>query len=231
MGSGSRPAGSDAELQPDARLLPLPAGQALRPVLRHRRQGAAVWTPRGHLQAVAHVASKGEASGRPTEGTLACFTLVKVRSEHSQSTGIHLWHYFSYGHFITFYSVEGHTRGHFISLLILEICPLWVTWCKRPWILFCLLLRGHFIGVYPIKRAVSLCSHRLSDADQVVVCVFCQGTIGFEAQIDKCLELSEYLYNKIKDREGYEMVFNGKVSANSRRQHWAAPLPLTSAAL
>lgn len=39
----------------------------------------------------------------------------------------------------------------------------------------------------------------------------CQGTIGFEAQIDKCLELSEYLYNKIKDREGYEMVFDGKV--------------------
>uniref|UniRef100_A0A8C1CJN9 Glutamate decarboxylase 2 n=1 Tax=Cyprinus carpio carpio TaxID=630221 RepID=A0A8C1CJN9_CYPCA len=33
-----------------------------------------------------------------------------------------------------------------------------------------------------------------------------KGTIGFEAQIDKCLELSEYLYNKIKDREGYEMV-------------------------
>lgn len=40
---------------------------------------------------------------------------------------------------------------------------------------------------------------------------FWQGTIGFEAQIDKCLELSEYLYNKIKDREGYEMVFDGKV--------------------
>ncbi|TKS87457.1 Myosin-IIIa [Collichthys lucidus] len=37
-----------------------------------------------------------------------------------------------------------------------------------------------------------------------------KGTIGFEAQIDKCLELSEYLYNKIKDREGYEMVFDGK---------------------
>lgn len=57
--SGSLPAGPDAELQPDARLLPLPAGQALRPVLRHRRQGAAVRAPRGHLQAVAHVASKG----------------------------------------------------------------------------------------------------------------------------------------------------------------------------
>jgi len=39
-----------------------------------------------------------------------------------------------------------------------------------------------------------------------------KGTIGFESQIDKCLELSEYLYNKIKDREGYEMVFDGKVS-------------------
>lgn len=38
-----------------------------------------------------------------------------------------------------------------------------------------------------------------------------QGTIGFEAQIDRCLELSEYLYNKIKDRDGYEMVFDGKV--------------------
>lgn len=38
-----------------------------------------------------------------------------------------------------------------------------------------------------------------------------QGTIGFEAQVDKCLELAEYLYNKIKNREGYEMVFDGKV--------------------
>lgn len=55
--SGSDVAGSDAELQPDARLLPVPAGQALRPFLRHRRQSAAVRTPRGHLQTVAHVAS------------------------------------------------------------------------------------------------------------------------------------------------------------------------------
>lgn len=57
--SGSDFTGSDAELQPDARLLPLPAGQTLRPVLRHRRQSAAVWTTRGHLQAVAHVESQG----------------------------------------------------------------------------------------------------------------------------------------------------------------------------
>ncbi|GAB0184804.1 glutamate decarboxylase 2 [Grus japonensis] len=39
-----------------------------------------------------------------------------------------------------------------------------------------------------------------------------KGTTGFEAQIDKCLELAEYLYNKIKNREGYEMVFDGKVA-------------------
>lgn len=49
-----------------------------------------------------------------------------------------------------------------------------------------------------------------------------QGTIGFEQHIDKCLDLSQYLYNKIKNREGYEMVFDGVVSfsragENSRR--------------
>lgn len=38
-----------------------------------------------------------------------------------------------------------------------------------------------------------------------------QGATGFEAHIDKCLELAEYLYNIIKNREGYEMVFDGKV--------------------
>lgn len=39
-----------------------------------------------------------------------------------------------------------------------------------------------------------------------------QGTTGFEQHIDKCLDLSQYLYNKIKNREGYEMVFDGVVS-------------------
>eukprot|EP00069_Balaena_mysticetus_P014855 bmy_22420T0 len=39
-----------------------------------------------------------------------------------------------------------------------------------------------------------------------------KGTTGFEAHIDKCLELAEYLYNIIKNREGYEMVFDGKVA-------------------
>ncbi|EAW86104.1 glutamate decarboxylase 2 (pancreatic islets and brain, 65kDa), isoform CRA_c [Homo sapiens] len=37
-----------------------------------------------------------------------------------------------------------------------------------------------------------------------------KGTTGFEAHVDKCLELAEYLYNIIKNREGYEMVFDGK---------------------
>ena len=39
-----------------------------------------------------------------------------------------------------------------------------------------------------------------------------KGTIGFEQHIDRCLDLSQYLYNKIKNREGYEMVFDGEVS-------------------
>ncbi|KAH0627529.1 hypothetical protein JD844_003330 [Phrynosoma platyrhinos] len=37
-----------------------------------------------------------------------------------------------------------------------------------------------------------------------------KGTVGFEAHIDKCLDLAEYLYNKIKNREGFEMAFDGK---------------------
>uniref|UniRef100_A0A3B5LKQ5 Glutamate decarboxylase 1b n=1 Tax=Xiphophorus couchianus TaxID=32473 RepID=A0A3B5LKQ5_9TELE len=36
-----------------------------------------------------------------------------------------------------------------------------------------------------------------------------KGTIGFEQHIDKCLDLSQYLYNKIKNREGFQMVFDG----------------------
>lgn len=48
----------------------------------------------------------------------------------------------------------------------------------------------------------------------IALCLFSllQGTIGFEQHIDKCLDLSQYLYNKIKNREGYEMVFDGVVS-------------------
>uniref|UniRef100_A0A8C1XJT6 Glutamate decarboxylase 1b n=1 Tax=Cyprinus carpio TaxID=7962 RepID=A0A8C1XJT6_CYPCA len=37
-----------------------------------------------------------------------------------------------------------------------------------------------------------------------------KGTIGFEQHTDRCLEISEYLYNKIKNRVGYEMVFEGQ---------------------
>uniref|UniRef100_A0A8C7RHZ9 Glutamate decarboxylase 1 n=1 Tax=Oncorhynchus mykiss TaxID=8022 RepID=A0A8C7RHZ9_ONCMY len=37
-----------------------------------------------------------------------------------------------------------------------------------------------------------------------------KGTIGFEHHIDKCLDLSHYLYTKIRDREGYQMVFEGE---------------------
>ncbi|XP_075963905.1 glutamate decarboxylase 1 isoform X4 [Anarhichas minor] len=37
-----------------------------------------------------------------------------------------------------------------------------------------------------------------------------KGTEGFEQHIDKCLDLSAHLYNKIKNREGFEMVFDGE---------------------
>ncbi|KAL0966390.1 hypothetical protein UPYG_G00294740 [Umbra pygmaea] len=36
-----------------------------------------------------------------------------------------------------------------------------------------------------------------------------KGTVGFEQHIDRCLDLSQYLYDKIKNREGYQMVFQG----------------------
>uniref|UniRef100_H3DHQ4 Glutamate decarboxylase 1 n=1 Tax=Tetraodon nigroviridis TaxID=99883 RepID=H3DHQ4_TETNG len=37
-----------------------------------------------------------------------------------------------------------------------------------------------------------------------------KGTVGFEQHIDRCLELSAYLYQKIKNRAGFEMVFSGE---------------------
>ncbi|KAF3843269.1 hypothetical protein F7725_002118, partial [Dissostichus mawsoni] len=37
-----------------------------------------------------------------------------------------------------------------------------------------------------------------------------KGTVGFEQHIDKCLDLSAYLYDKIKNREGYELVSEGE---------------------
>ncbi|KAG5283670.1 hypothetical protein AALO_G00044660 [Alosa alosa] len=57
-----------------------------------------------------------------------------------------------------------------------------------------------------------------------------KGTEGFERHIDRCLELSEYLYNKIRTREGYQMVFEGESlrglpDGDERRQrlHKVAP--------
>uniref|UniRef100_A0A8K9X2C8 Glutamate decarboxylase 1b n=1 Tax=Oncorhynchus mykiss TaxID=8022 RepID=A0A8K9X2C8_ONCMY len=41
-----------------------------------------------------------------------------------------------------------------------------------------------------------------------------KGTIGFEQHIDKCLDLSQYLYDKIRNRQGYEMVFQGPQHTN-----------------
>lgn len=113
-GSRSPPAGSDAELQPDARLLPVPAGQALRPVLRHRGQGAAVWTPCGHLQAVAHVASKGEA-WKSHRGHFSSFCFRERPLVRAQQAGRPS--YMTLVPVRALYSMEGHTGGHFIRFL------------------------------------------------------------------------------------------------------------------
>ncbi|XP_053492453.1 glutamate decarboxylase 1b isoform X1 [Ictalurus furcatus] len=46
-----------------------------------------------------------------------------------------------------------------------------------------------------------------------------KGTVGFEQHVDRCLELSEYLYNKIKNREGYQMVMQGEVTHTHTHTH------------
>uniref|UniRef100_A0A8D3D3W4 Glutamate decarboxylase 1 n=1 Tax=Scophthalmus maximus TaxID=52904 RepID=A0A8D3D3W4_SCOMX len=52
-----------------------------------------------------------------------------------------------------------------------------------------------------------------------------KGTVGFEQHIDKCLDLSAYLYNKIKDREGFKMVFDGEPQ-HTNVCFWYLPLGL-----
>jgi glutamate/tyrosine decarboxylase-like PLP-dependent enzyme len=47
-----------------------------------------------------------------------------------------------------------------------------------------------------------------------------QGTVGFENQINKCLELADYLYAKIKNREEFEMVFDGEVGCPHGLDTW-----------
>uniref|UniRef100_A0A8C5FSP8 Glutamate decarboxylase 1 n=1 Tax=Gadus morhua TaxID=8049 RepID=A0A8C5FSP8_GADMO len=54
-----------------------------------------------------------------------------------------------------------------------------------------------------------------------------KGTVGFEQHIDKCLDLSAYLYNKIKTREGYQMVFEGEPQ-HTNVCFWYLPLSLRS---
>lgn len=46
--------------------------------------------------------------------------------------------------------------------------------------------------------------------------------MGFENQINKCLELAEYLYAKIKTREEFEMVFDGEVGCHHGPDTWVS---------
>ncbi|XP_032821372.2 glutamate decarboxylase 1 [Petromyzon marinus] len=52
-----------------------------------------------------------------------------------------------------------------------------------------------------------------------------KGTVGFEAQINKCLDLAQYLYRTIKNREGYELVFQGEPE-HTNVCFWYIPLSL-----
>ena len=53
-------AGPPDQLQPDVGRLPVPAGQALRRLLRHGRQGHPVRKAQRHLQVLAPVEGEGE---------------------------------------------------------------------------------------------------------------------------------------------------------------------------
>lgn len=45
---------------------------------------------------------------------------------------------------------------------------------------------------------------------------FSQGSEGFEAQINKCLENAEYLYDQLQRRPDFQLVFDSKVSQTFR---------------
>ncbi|KAM4705046.1 glutamate decarboxylase 1-like [Rhinophrynus dorsalis] len=49
-----------------------------------------------------------------------------------------------------------------------------------------------------------------------------KGTYGFELQINKCLDLAEYLYNNLKSREGFDLVFHAKPE-NTNVCFWYIP--------
>ncbi|GCB76622.1 hypothetical protein scyTo_0016586, partial [Scyliorhinus torazame] len=52
-----------------------------------------------------------------------------------------------------------------------------------------------------------------------------KGTSGFEKQIDKCLELAEYLHRKLKGRDDFKLVFNDKPE-HTNVCFWYIPLSL-----
>lgn len=47
---------------------------------------------------------------------------------------------------------------------------------------------------------------------------YSQGSEGFEAQINKCLENAEYLYDQLQRRTDFKLVFDSKVSETCMRK-------------
>lgn len=78
---------------------------------------------------------------------------------------------------------------------------------------FKLLLNVFWLKIFKSETHMKTWLHRRKKNDHIINTFFLkQGTVGFENQINKCLELAEYLYTKIKNREEFEMVFEGEVS-------------------
>lgn len=86
-----------------------------------------------------------------------------------------------------------------------DIFKFWLMWKAKVCVLASLLLSVSWMC---LKRAENASLFPLP-----------QGTVGFEQHIDKCLELAVYLYDKIKNRAGFEMVFNGEVGSSEYCYH------------
>lgn len=63
----------------------------------------------------------------------------------------------------------------------------------------CLSLPSFYIYI-PVKHSTVFLCHSFS-----------QGSEGFETHVNKCLENAEYLYDQLKRRTGFELVFKNKV--------------------
>lgn len=65
----------------------------------------------------------------------------------------------------------------------------------------------------PLKE-ITKCIECIPHSNVFTMYSFCvlQGSEGFESQINRCLDNAEYLYDKLKGRPDFQLVFKSKVS-------------------